>query len=226
MCKTGVDMSDKKVPSISSAAVSAKEMPLSTPHDVPVETLNHYVRSALLNDPDVIEHLLGLSDLRERWKSNPNHGKMCTASLSGEVIPAVADYPGSDPAPLTINVVADYRERRRYENALEGSPLVRRGVFSAGGLDRQVSIVRERRDMESGSGVEWWAGLTPVNDLGAGDGRRKTRKANRRSLDAIELAIAAVVREINPDREPRALAEAHPGTVRTNLHRLRQLALG
>jgi hypothetical protein len=196
-------MSDEKVSPIPQATVSANEPPLFTPHDMPIESANNYVRTALLNDPDVVEHLCGLDNLRREWKLSPNQGKLREASLGG--------------MPLQIN--AAFSEQRRYELQLEASPLVKRGVFSAAQLDRQVAIVRER--VETG----WWGKLIPVNDRGAGYGRQKARKADRRSVDALELAVAAVVREINPDREPRALAEAHPGTVRTNLHRLRKLAL-
>jgi hypothetical protein len=189
-------------------AVSANGGPVFTAHDAVVEALNNYVRTALLTDPDVIEHLLALDELRREWKLSRNHGKMREALIGDDL----------------VLVAADHSEQRRYERALEASPLVRRGVFSAGGLDHQVSVIRGRRDIEARTGVECWRGLIPVNDQGAGLGRQKARKADRRSRDALELAIAAVVREINPRCEPRALAEAHPGTVRTNLHRLRKLA--
>jgi hypothetical protein len=182
--------------------VSAKEPPTLTPHDVPIEGANNYVRTALLNDPDVVAHLRDLAVLRAAAAHRSRSG---SPGLVGHL------RDGFEPAPgLAI--------WSRYWRALEASPLLKRGVFSAGQLDQLVAVVRERVD----AGL--WGKLIPVNDQGAGLGRQKARKADRRSIDALELALAAVVREINPAREPRALAEAHPGTVRTNLHRLRKLA--
>lgn len=40
--------------------------------DWPVEEAQSYMRSALLNDQEVIRHLLALADLREQWRSLPN----------------------------------------------------------------------------------------------------------------------------------------------------------
>ncbi len=145
--------------------------------DAPIERAQSYARQAILNEPDVIDHLVSLGDLLHA-------SRLFRAG----------------PLP--------------YWRARERSPL--REHFAAGQLDHFAAVIRGRLHLEC------WGLAIPVGDSSAGYGRQKAR-ARAMTVDAIELGVADLARKLNPEREPRALAESHPGTVRTARRRLRRL---
>jgi hypothetical protein len=153
------------------AAVTLCTPPGITRADAAIETANAYSRTALLAEPDVIEHLADLADLAN------------TARISA----AIATRAG---VPLGQRLAAE--DGLRYERALEGSPL--RQHFERAELEDMVAGFKKRRAL----GV--WGLSVPVNSRGRGYGRQKQR-ARAMSFDSIELAVADLVRRhLNPER--------------------------
>jgi hypothetical protein len=173
------------------------------PGDWPVEGAQSYMRSELFHYPEAIDHLLALADLRDEWQSSPNRGRWREASIDGE--PAL--------------VVASYAEQRRYERALEASPLCE--LVTLDYLGYLVSVVRERVS----AGVWGEAGF-PVGQKGAGYGRQRGAYPSM-APDPIELAVADFVHEqLGGERHPNLAPEKIlRSTVRQIRRRLRQLAV-
>ena len=170
--------------------------------DWPVEEAQAYMRSAIFNSPEVIDHLLALADLREEWRESPNRGKLRAATLCGE----------------TFWIDATYPERLRYERARDSSPL--RRYFSAGYIDDRVSVIRDR--LSNG----FWGPSSP-SDVSAGYGRQRGAYPSM-DPDTIELAVADLVQEQfggpknpNLERPTRVLGSK----VRQYRRRLGQLAV-
>jgi hypothetical protein len=111
--------------------------------DWPVEEAQAYMRRAIFNSPEVINHLLALADLREAWQSSPRRGELRAAFFGGE----------------PVSVDASLGEQMRYRRALEASPLC--ALFSADYLDRRISVIRDR--LRNG----FWGLAEPPGDMGA-----------------------------------------------------------
>jgi hypothetical protein len=161
----------------------------------------NYGRTALLNDPDVIAHLLHLDDLREAARTEMAIAVRAGVDLGWELAAAASD---------------------RYERAREDSVL--REQLGADELDYLVSIIRDRRRLEREHGLRLWGLSIPVNPAAAAYGREK-QQARAMSFDAIELAVADLVRRgLNPERNSPHLdaRTGHWGGACASLRKIRQ----